>query len=72
MEWLRKCHRRDLQEKVHLQKYRGFIMGYVLYLQVSIGRGGIYEGGEDQVGTILEGICLANHISKQVSKVALQ
>ena len=49
MEWLRKWHHRDLQEKLQLRKYQEFIMGDVLDLQASIGRGGRYSGGEDQV-----------------------
>ena len=39
MEWLRKCHHRDLQENGYLRKYQEFIMGDVLDLQASIGRG---------------------------------
>ena len=47
-------------------------MGDALDLQASIWRLGRGEGGEDQVGTIWEGICLAKHIANQVSEVALQ
>ena len=45
MEWLRKWNHRDLQEKGHLRKDKECIMGNVLDLQASIGRGGGYVGG---------------------------
>ena len=47
-------------------------MGDLLDLQTSIGRGGIYEEGKDQAGTIQERIILAKYIANQVLEVALQ
>ena len=72
MECLRKQNRLDLQEKGSLKNNQEFIIGDVLDLQASIGRGGRDAEGKDQVRKIREGIRLANHIAKQGSKVALE
>ena len=72
MESICKWHCRDQQKKGQLQKDQELLMGDTLNFQDSNGREGRDEGGEDQVQTILEGIRLAEHISKQVSKLAVQ
>ena len=43
--WLCKWHRFDQQEKGQLRNYQEILMGYVLNIQASIGRGGRDEGG---------------------------
>ena len=65
MEWLCKWHRYDQQEKGQLQKDRELLMGDVLKIQYSIGRGIRYKGGEYQVENIWEGIRLAKHTASQ-------
>ena len=72
MESICKWHCRDQQKKGQLQKDQELFMGDKLNLHDSIGREGRDEGGKDQVQTILEGIRLAKHISKQGSKLAVQ
>ena len=72
MESICNWHRRDKQKKVQLQKDQELLMGDKLNFQDSNGREGRDEGGEDQLQTFLEVICLAKHISKQGSKLAVQ
>ena len=72
MECLRKWHRCDQQGKGQLRKDQELLMGDVLNLQSSIGRGVRGKGVEDQVGTIWEGILLAKHIAIQGSTLALK
>ena len=58
-DWICKWLHHNNQEKGKLRKDQEVLMGNVLNIQPSIGRGGIYEGGKNQVGTIWEVIGLA-------------
>ena len=51
---------------------QNMLIGYVLNLQATIGRGRRDEEIENQVGTIWEGIRMAKHINKQGAYLALQ
>ena len=59
MEWLHKWHHRDLQEKGYMIKHQEFIMGDVLDLQASIGKGGGIYRRRRSSHKIWEGIRLA-------------
>ena len=64
MDWILKWHHRNQQEKGQPLKYQELLMGKVLNLQASIGRGGRDKGEKYQVGTIWEGILLTKHTAK--------
>ena len=63
--WLQKCHCCDQYEQGQLWKDQELLLGDVLNLQDSIGKGGRYKGGEYQVENIWEGIRLAKHTASQ-------
>ena len=52
MEWLRTWNKQDHQERGKLWKDQELLMGDVLNLQTSIGRGGRDGGGKYQLITI--------------------
>ena len=66
IEWLKTCHARDLEENGFLRKDQKILMSSVINLQYTIGKGDRDCDGEEQVGTIWEGIRLYKHLSKQV------
>ena len=72
MERQGKWHRRNQKEKGNLWKYQELLMGDMLNLQASIGRGGRDEGGKDKVGNIWEGIHLSKHIARKGLTLSIQ
>ena len=63
--WLRKWNHHDQEDKSMIREYQETLMGDVLNIQATIGRGERYGEIEDKVGTICEDIITVNTISIQ-------
>ena len=69
---LRKWNHFDQEEKILIYEYQETSMGEDLNLQAMIVRGGRDEKIYNQVGTIYEGIIMANDITRQSDSLAIQ
>ena len=69
--WLRKLHHCDQEEYILLHEGQETLMGEIMKLQATIGRGGRDEEIEYYVGTICGSIRMEKHISMQSASLYL-